>query len=196
MNTIDNILNFKQTGIKIEKARLLVSTPLLNDFYFGHSVVLLLEHEPKGSIGLVLNKKTDQAISNLIPELEGISSPIFIGGPVEHNHVFYIHKNAAVEDSNSIGTGLFWGGNIHQISDFIKEGIIPLSDIKFFIGYSGWGANQLEEELKSNSWIVSHIEAAGDILTSDSDSMWKTTIKNQKLNYKSWFNFPVNPQDN
>ncbi len=196
MNDIDKLLKIKQTGIKLEAGKLLVSTPLLNDFYFGHSVILICEHEESSSLGFILNNKIIDKVSQIIPSMTGIDLPIFVGGPVNQDRAFFIHNNKLIEDSIAINDNIFWGGNIEQVQVFIKEGLIKSNEIKFFLGYAGWTANQLEREINENSWIVSNIDLENNIFDDNVKFYWKKTIQKLGKNYKIWLNFPVNPSDN
>lgn len=196
MSDIDKILNIKQTGLKLAAGNLLVSTPLLNDFYFGHCVILITEYDKAGSVGLILNKRTKSRVNELVPSLSAVDMPLFIGGPVNQDQVFYIHNNKFVENTLPIGNDLFWGGDLNQISDFIKDGIFTKNDIKFFLGYSGWSANQLETEIKTDSWVVTKPSNSGFIFQNGEFNLWKSIVTDLGSEYKKWFIFPTNPLDN
>lgn len=196
MGQIDKILKIKQTGLKLEAGNLLVSTPLLHDFFFGHSVILIVEHLKTSSMGFILNNMTQNLVGEIIPGLEEIDFPIYLGGPVSHDRAFFIHKNKKINDTIPLKNGLFWGGDIDQVLDFIKDGLILEKDIKFFIGHSGWGAKQLVNEIKANSWIITKPYSIDDIIQSSGSLLWKSTVAKLGEEYKKWFNFPINPMDN
>jgi len=196
LSEIDKILKIKQTGLKLAPGNLLVSTPLLHDFYFGHSVILLVEHERTSSMGFILNNMSQNLVSEIVPELEEIDFPIYIGGPVSHDRAFFIHKNKQIQGSISLKNGLFWGGDIEQVKDFIRDGIISKNEIKFFLGYSGWAGQQLENEIKTDSWIITKPNSIDEILQSNGSFLWKSTVAKLGNEYKQWFNFPINPMDN
>jgi len=196
LSEIDKILKIKQTGLNLESGNLLVSTPLLHDFFFGHSVILLVEHEQNSSMGFILNNMTEDLVCDIVPELDGVYLPIFIGGPVNHDRAFFVHNNKEVQDSIPLNNGLYWGGDIEQVKKFIKDKIISEHDIRFFIGYSGWTAQQLENEIKTDSWIIADPKPTEELLHSNPDYLWKTTVSKLGYQYKKWFNFPINPMDN
>jgi len=91
--------------------------------------------------------------------------------------------------------GLFWGGDIAAIKEMIIIGQINTSQIKFFMGYSGWVANQLESELKKNSWLVSRTTAK-EIMQDKIDILWESSLKNLGEDYAYWTNFPEDPAMN
>ena len=141
------------TVLKPTKGRLLVSVPFMNDFYFGRSVVLLTEHNEDGSVGFILNKPLETKIGNAITDFPDFKGNIYMGGPVEKSSLFYIHTlGNLVKDSIEVFKGLYWGGNFNTIKKLIETGIMNEDDIRFFVGYSGWGKNQLERELVEKSW--------------------------------------------
>lgn len=191
-----NILNIKQTGHVLDSGNLLVSTPLLHDFYFGHSVILLVEREFTSTMGFILNNLSRNVVSDIVIEMSDVHFPIFIGGPVNQDRVFYIYKNNNIHNSISINNGLFWGGDIDQIKNFIKDGIISKDEIKFFLGYSGWQEQQLEEEIRRDSWIITKPNSIDEILNTNANNLWKSVVAKLGKDYKNWFNFPVNPMDN
>ncbi len=196
MSEIDNILKIKQTGLKLAKGNLLVATPLLYDFYFGKSVIILTEHSEEGSVGLILNKKANKQVKELVPSFNDIDLPLFLGGPVNQDQLFFIHNNSFVEETFSIGNGLFWGGNLQQVIDFINDGIISKDNIKFFLGYSGWSSMQLQNEINTNSWVITKPDNIYNILQNSDNSLWKSIVASLGKEYKKWFVFPTNPIDN
>lgn len=196
MSEIDKILKIKQTGLKLESGNLLVSTPLLHDFFFGHSVIILVEHDQTSSMGFILNNMSEGLVCEIVPELDEIYFPIYIGGPVNHDRIFFIHKNPEIHDSIPLNNGLYWGGDIEQVKEFIKDGIISEDDIRFFLGYSGWTEQQLENEIKTNSWIITKPYSIDELLRNNGSFLWKTIVSKLGKEYKQWFNFPINPMDN
>jgi putative transcriptional regulator len=184
------------TVLKPTKGRLLISVPFMNDFYFGRSVVLLTEHNDEGSVGFILNKPIETKVGTAISDFPDFNGNLYMGGPVEKSSLFYIHTlGTLVKDSIEVSKGLYWGGNFATIKKLIETGVMSEDDIRFFVGYSGWGKNQLEKELTEKSWVVTE-RSAPDIMSLDPDSFWKDNIKATDKQLGVWADFPVNPSLN
>ena len=92
MAIYNNIFKITHNDTLPAQGSLLISEPFLQDSYFQRSVVLLVEHTREGSMGFVLNKKTDLFVNTFFSGLEGIPQiPIYIGGPVSSNRLFFVH---------------------------------------------------------------------------------------------------------
>jgi putative transcriptional regulator len=87
---------------------------------------------------------------------------------------------------------LYWGGDFEVLKRDIRSGKINSSDIRFFLGYSGWDAGQLEDELKEDSWLVTDVEQ-NDVMRDLSESSWFDFVKKAGTRYSVWKNFPENP---
>jgi putative transcriptional regulator len=177
-----------------KKGQLLIAEPsLTGDVSFNRSVVLLAEHNEEGSIGFILNKPLDYAISDLIPEINA-SFTIFNGGPVEQDNLYFIHKvPLLIENSIEISNGIYWGGDFEHIVGLINSGIINEQDIRFFLGYSGWAQFQLDQELQSKSWVVVPNSYKSEIISKSSTAFWKEEMEELGGNYLIWSNSPENP---
>lgn len=187
----------KHTQVPPERGDLLISEPFLPDPNFERSVVYLCEHDDNGSFGFVLNQKSQVNLDEVIEEVNEAKAPVFVGGPVERNTLHYLHRSEQLgDDSKEIMNGIMWGVNFENLLYSVNTKIIDLSDIKFFVGYSGWSPGQLEEELKANSWIV--YKSAGKELVFDTDSkeLWKIAMNDLGGKYKMMSNYPSDPRLN
>jgi len=184
-------------ALKPAKGMLLVAEPsIIGDASFNRSVVLLAEHSESGSIGFILNKVLDFTLKDLIPELNK-GFKIYNGGPVEQDNLYFIHKIPnLIPESIEISNGIYWGGNFEAIKELILKGLITDKQIRFFLGYSGWDAEQLKEELNSNSWIVTPQKDAKYIIERPYRSFWKDKMVELGGNYILWANAPENPSYN
>jgi putative transcriptional regulator len=184
-------------AFKPAKGMLLVAEPsIIGDASFNRSVVLLAEHSETGSIGFILNKVLDFTLKDLIPELNK-GFKIYNGGPVEQDNLYFIHKIPdLIPESIEISNGIYWGGNFEAVKELILKGLITDKQIRFFLGYSGWDAEQLQEELISNSWIVTPQKDAKDIIERPYRSFWKDKMVELGGNYMLWANAPENPSYN
>ena len=183
----------KPLKIKPLAGRILISVPFLHDFYFKKSVVLLADHGDDGSFGLIVNKPVDVKLSDISPEFEGFDAPVYLGGPVKTDSLFFMHTRPdLIHDGSIIMDGLYWGGNIETVRQLIKNGSITANDLRFFVGYAGWTADQLDHELEEKSWVVS-LTDIDQITQPDTSDLWSQTLKKLGKEYKLWVNYPADP---
>jgi putative transcriptional regulator len=178
----------------IEKGVLLIAEPsLLGDSSFNRSVILIADHNQDGSVGFILNKPLEYTVNDLVPDLEAYFT-IFNGGPVEQDNLYFIHNIPdLIPNSIEISNGIFWGGDFELTKTLINENKINSDNIRFFLGYTGWAANQLEEELEQKSWIVLKNIHNKEILEKASDNFWKEKLLTLGGEYLIWSNAPENP---
>jgi putative transcriptional regulator len=180
-----------------KKGNLLIAEPsILGDVSFNRSVILIADHNKEGSIGFILNKPLNYTISDLLPEIE-IPLRVYNGGPVEQDNLYFIHKIPdLIPDSIEISNGIFWGGDFKSVIELINAGKLNEKDIRFFLGYSGWDADQLMNELISNSWIVSENIYKNSIIEKIDTTFWKEKMLELGGDYSIWSNAPENPSFN
>ena len=183
--------------IKPKKGDLLIAEPsIIGDSSFNRSIVLLADHTPEGSIGFILNKPLDYTIQDLIPELKA-NFKIYNGGPVEQDNLYFIHKvPELIPNSIEISLGIYWGGDFDKVAELIANNELQENNIRFFLGYSGWDANQLEEELKTNSWVVSENIYKKKKKKKDYQFFWKEKMVELGGEYSIWSNAPEDPSAN
>lgn len=169
----------------------LVATPIITMPPFARSVVLMLEHDDTGAIGLVLNNPTDLLVSDHIPAIgHEVSSPpeVFLGGPV------------STDTAVTLGMG-------HGIS-FLRPSALPgigivdiatdldgLDSLRVFAGYSGWDPHQLESEIDEGSWWVLFPDI-DEIFTSDVEGMWERTVERGPGIVPLYATYPEDPSAN
>ncbi len=179
-----------------KKGRLLISEPFMDDPYFKRSVVLLTEYSNDGALGFILNKPLDITINDTMEDFPPFDAPIFMGGPVQSDSLFYIHSQGEfIESSVKITENLYWSGNFDQLKQLVKDQQIFPHEIKFFIGYSGWDKAQLTEEIESESWIISDIKSK-EINQLNDVNLWKNTLKEMGSKFSVLSNFPEDPSYN
>jgi len=179
---------------KLTKGLLLVAEPsIIGDLSFNRSVILLADHNSEGSVGFILNKPLGYSIQDLIPEIEA-NFKIYNGGPVEQDNLYFIHNIPdLIPNSIEISNGIYWGGDFESTKDLINEGKIKKNNIRFFLGYTGWDAQQLENEMAANSWIVSKNGYENKIIGKSTTHFWKEKILELGGDYVIWSNAPENP---
>ncbi len=175
----------------------LLSEPTMNDFHFGRSVVLLIDHNAtEGTFGIIMNKPLNVKLKELVDVFNDFDAPVYLGGPVAENQIFFMHTlGDLIPDTCKIIDGLYWGGNTETLNMLIEQGIADKNNVRFFLGYSGWEAGQLNSELERNSWIVCKPNAK-TLLTTPVDQLWSTLVTHMGKKYEMWKRFPKNPEDN
>ncbi|MBK7133111.1 MAG: YqgE/AlgH family protein [Bacteroidales bacterium] len=178
------------------KGKILISEPFLPDTFFSRSIVYLTDHTPQGSVGFILNKRIDLTLENAITGFEGWNEKLNMGGPVAPDTIHYLHtmgdmipRSVLVEDN------IFWGGDIDSIRDLVASGSITSAQIRFFLGYSGWSAGQLERELKEDSWVIAKVRPE-IILNNRGEDTWKRVLRSFNNKYRIWADFPDSPEMN
>lgn len=181
---------------KLLKGKLLISEPsILNDRSFNRSVIYLTEDNLEGSVGFIINKTTEFVLTDLIPDIK-CDFKIYNGGPVEQENLYFIHKvPELIPNSIEISNGIYWGGDFEVLTNLLNKNKINESDIRFFLGYSGWSENQLNDELTSSNWVVTENKYP-DLLSVEDENIWKNQILKLGGEYQIWANAPKNPSLN
>jgi len=175
--------------------RYLISEPFMSDENFQRTVVLLVEHTDEGSLGFVMNRQLNTTLPELIKDMPAFSAPVFMGGPVEQNSLHYIHRISALPGARHIAGDVYWSGNFDMLKTFIRDGDVDPADILFFVGYSGWGPQQLEGELERKSWIIAP-ENPEFIFQHDPNALWQDLLRSLGTKYKIISNYPTDPSLN
>jgi putative transcriptional regulator len=129
--------------------RLLVASPSMPD-YFHRTVVLVVEHNPEGAFGLVLNRPSEASVGDAAPELAELIGPehmLHLGGPVQPNAVTAIGEHA---DPNE-ATKIIVGATVGMVD---LDSPPEVSRLRVFAGYAGWGPEQLDGEIEAEAWIL------------------------------------------
>lgn len=183
--------------LKPDKGHLLIAEPsIIGDISFNRSVVLLAENNESGFVGFILNKPLEYTISDLIPTIES-ELIVYNGGPVEQDNMYFVHTIPdLIPNSVEISNGIYWGGDFDTVTQLLQFGKINGSEIRFFLGYSGWDIGQLEKELDINSWIVVRNTYKNAIFLKDNETFWKEKMVEFGGEYVIWANAPENPNFN
>lgn len=179
---------------EIKSGTLLLSQPFMADPNFERTVVLICDHDKEGSLGFVINRPTDVSILEVMPLFTELDSICYEGGPVAKDTLHFLHNYGKLQGCKEVLPGLFWSGNFEQLRQCISRRDVKAEDIQFFIGYSGWDAGQLDDEIEEGSWILT-TESKDDIFLGLGD-LWKNTLKNMGGQYKLMAGFPKDPRLN
>lgn len=180
----------------LDKGKILIAEPLLGDPNFNRTVVFLTDYNTEGSVGFVLNRITDFDLSELLFDFPHFDAKICEGGPVNQDNLFFLHSRADLLDgSQEIIPGVYWGGDFNQLKAAVMNGHIKTNEIRFFLGYSGWSAGQLEDELETQSWQIAPANAAL-VFNENPESIWPQIIASLGGDYPLWINTPADPSLN
>lgn len=178
-----------------ESGRILISEPFMMDPSFKRSVVLLCDYQEEGSFGLILNRPLNMNLNEVLPELE-YDFPLFYGGPVGKDTLHFIHARGEMfEDALPVTPDLAYGGDFDRLKELLKEETFDSSNIRFFVGWCGWSAGQLDDELKEKSWIISEVDN-DKVFESRSSSMWEASLNDMGGSYQLMAKFPEDPSLN
>ena len=174
---------------------LLLSEPFLTDDNFSRSVILLCEHEKGiGSVGFVMNKPSILSLGDLVSELDFLEAEVFVGGPVEQSTLHFVYfGEQLMEESKPLGNGVWWGGDFSDLIQHINSKKLNLSQVRFFIGYSGWSSGQLAAEL---SWIVYSDPWSQEFFDNSPDQLWRSLMKSMGGDFEIQSNYPIDPRLN
>lgn len=180
--------------------RLLVANPLLPDPNFDRTVVLLLAYSPDdGALGLVLNRPSETSLTVPLPtweELAASPAVVFVGGPVQQRTVICL---ARTEGPPGAGPDLAdsWNAVTAEIGTLDLErdpsGLRgSLREVRFFAGYAGWAAGQLETEMAAGAWwaVDAHTD---DVFCDDPGLLWKRVLRRQGGSLALVSYYPDNP---
>lgn len=183
--------------IKPQNGSILISEPYLGDPNFERSVVLLCSHvEDEGSFGLVLNRASNLNLSDVLDVFsDDFDMNLGIGGPVQYNTLHYIHRLPDLPQAVELAQDVYWGGDFETLRTMIDTGQVNKDDVRFFLGYSGWTPGQLQEEIDKNVWIVNN-NAANKLFNLDTETLWRSILREMGGKFKVLSNYPEDPRLN
>lgn len=177
---------------------LLVATPSLTDPHFEHTVILVLTNGDDGSVGVVLNRRTEITVPSVLPAWTELAAPpkaLFEGGPVQPDaaicvglartgveraeRVIVVHDNLVTVDLDSD----------------VEATALSLRHVRVFSGYAGWSTGQLESEVEAGGWIVVPMLPA-DAFAADPDGLWAAVLQRQGGLMPAVVNYPPDPSLN
>jgi putative transcriptional regulator len=184
-----------QNTILPSKGCLLVSEPFLADPHFERGVILLCEHSLEyGSFGFVLNRPTNLVVGDVV-EMSNFNEILYVGGPVEHHTLHFIHTLSEIPNAILLKNGVYWGGDFDYVKSLAITDKLNPANSRFFVGYSGWGHEQLTQEIAAKSWVVTEMNLK-NIFKSETNHLWRDILKNMGGKYKIFANYPKNPRHN
>jgi putative transcriptional regulator len=171
------------------RGQFLVATRDLKDPNFHRTVVLMIEHNKQGAMGVVVNRPSGVTVSQALSdhfELPETEDMVFWGGPVEEEAYFILHNSAELDTSESpIAPGLFAGSSAEVFEEVVRSAAEGLSDVQFrvFAGCAGWGPKQLEGELARSDWLV--CPAGRDFIFHDDPyALWQAVLDHVRQTHR------------
>lgn len=180
----------------IKKGIILIAEPFLKDPQFQRSVVLICQHEKEGTFGISLNKMLKADLSTFMNDLDDSKIPVFDGGPVGKNEIHFLHQYPTqIPGGVHIINGIYWGGDFSIAISLLKNGDINNEGIRFYLGYAGWGENQLDQEMKENSWLT--VLGTKELVFHKSEKeIWAKAVKHLGEEFLPIINYPIDPSLN
>lgn len=131
------------------------STELLKETVFEQAYILIAEHNDRGALGFMINKAFGRNLNELEEFKHSLAFPIYSGGPVDQEHLYFVHHRPdVIAEGELIANDMFFGGNFQQAVAAINNRTLTTADLKIFIGYCGWDAGELEAEIEEGSWVI------------------------------------------
>lgn len=187
-------------GLTPHKGSLLVAEPFLREQYFHHSVIVLVEYEPQGAaMGVVLNNRIPSCtLQELLPSVSATEPiPVYCGGPMSGERLYFIHTlGDLIPESQEIMPGLYIGGDFDSVISIVNDNYPVDGHLRFFLGYSGWEKEQLNEELFRNVWALADVQSVDGILTGEDDAYWHRIVRSMGEDYRGWLYHPREPYAN
>jgi putative transcriptional regulator len=162
----------------VAKGVLLVASPSLEDPNFRQAVVLVVEHGPEGTVGLILNRSTNVLLSKALPDitaLKGTSYRLFAGGPVEPTRLLLLFRlKEPPADARLVFDGVYLGRTPKVLERIITQAK-PTETFRAFTGFSAWAPRQLELEMHLGAWAILRPDSVG-IFDKDPAALWSDCI--------------------
>ncbi len=172
---------------------LLVSEPFMIDPNFRRTVILITEHNDKGTVGFVVNKELTVFPHKAISSFPEFGRKLLLGGPVQRDNLFFIHTiGKKIEGASKVAPGLWWGGDYDQIKELVKSGKANEDNVRFIVGYSGWEPGQLDQELSTNSWIITKASKEY-VFGSEPEALWKKVLRDMGKDFAVVADLPEDP---
>lgn len=164
--------------LRAEKGMLLIARRGMPDPRFRRTVILLAAHDEAGSLGFIINRASTAPLGKLLPEVSELDKQghrVYFGGPVDIERLkFLVRNDEEPRDAIHIMQNLYISGSQRTLTDMLERDKTQ-DEFRIYLGYAGWGPNQLTSELDRDDW---HLRKATmeDIFSTNPDTMWETLI--------------------
>jgi len=172
------------------KGKVLIASPQLQDPNFARAVVLIVQHDENGAMGLIINRALQTTVSEAWTQVSSVpypnDDPLFQGGPVE-GPLIVLHKDAE-KGQMEVYDGIWLSSDADAVKSLVDDVADPL---KFFVGYAGWSPQQLESELAEGAWQVAEINSS--LILSTPRELWEELQKRISAIAQGIMHPPVQP---
>lgn len=175
------------------RGQLLIAGPGLVDPNFWRTVVLIVEHTDEGALGLVLNRPSETTVAEAVSELSDmldVDDPLYVGGPVQESALIVLAEFERPTEAALIAfddVGVLAGGTDGP-APAVRRG-------RAFVGHSGWGPGQLDDELERGDWILEPARRE-DAFSEAADGLWESVLTRKGGSYALLARMPVDPSVN
>lgn len=178
----------------LSKGTLLIASPEIDQGIYFRSVILLCEHTPNGSFGVILNKPLElDLLPEEIVDLQKQANnkiAVLAGGPIQPNQMMLLHSAQHISDQSlKICEGVYLGGDLQFLQESLSS--IEGPSIRLCFGYTGWNPGQLEREFLSGHWFL-HPASSRHVFETSSEKMWQSILREMGGKYAS---FSMIPED-
>ena len=178
LSSVSVLASMEFAPSSVGKGVLLVASPSLEDSNFRQAVVLVVEHGPEGTIGLILNRSTDVLLSKALPDitvLKGTSYRLFAGGPVEPTRFLLLFRlKEPPTDARSVFDGVYLGRTPKVLESIITQAK-PTETFRAFAGFAAWVPRQLEAEMRQGAWGILPPDSSS-IFDKDPATLWSDCL--------------------
>jgi putative transcriptional regulator len=170
------------TAQDLATGKILVARRHMSDPNFAQTVILLVQHDEKGTVGLIVNRPTKIPLSRLAKEFEGVkgrSEPLYLGGPMERSGVMaLVRSHKKPEDAKAVFADVY----MISVKETLERAIAAAtsSRLHLYLGYAGWDAGQLEWELGMDAWDVLPPNA-GMVFDPHPETLWNRLVERENL---------------
>ena len=163
---------------QLSKGSFLIASPDIDAGIYFRSVVLICEHSPAGSFGLIINKSLDVELPEDILKVKELGNPnvqIRAGGPIQPNQMMLLHSSDHIpEQTLKLCEGVYLGGDLQFLQEAVSDPHGPA--IRLCFGYCGWGSGQLEREFLNGDWFL-HSGNAKHVFETPVEKIWQSTLR-------------------
>ena len=190
--------------MKSLKGSLLIASPNLTDPNFHRTVVFVAEHNEEGAFGLVINRPTETRVAQLWRSLSNeectSTAHAFVGGPVQKNALLLLHGHSDLSpEAEPVIPGVFLGSEVEMLGELLKREAKshPTTEVKFrvFCGYAGWGAGQLDDEMKAGGWLTCPATSE-HVFHAVPEKLWNIVMESLGGVCRFFALMPRNPEEN
>ena len=171
---------------------LLLSEPFNPEPNFKRAVVLISQHDQRGSIGFILNKPTPLMINDVLEDFPEFKAHVHWGGNQRLDSVYYIHTIANLKGAQPISNGIYWGGDYEHLKLMVETKQVNPDQIKFLAGYNAWSPRKLAKEIREENWWVADADLQSAFIE-PSDTAWGNILQRNGHVYGILNDFPEDP---